>query len=125
MTWQIECQPAVSEYLGLKAVGVRNRDYENSSGLEQRDRSVDRLARMAQVLERMPEHDGGPFAVDVRQLGCQHVGPRRFTLESERLTAVCGERVDQCSIAGPDIQHRAGRCDSIEAARQPAAGMSQ
>lgn len=70
------------------------------------------------MLERMPEHDPRPKAVDVAQLGCSHARPGRFTLETKDFAVEAAKGVEQSSVASSDVQHRTGRRDAVKTARE-------
>ena len=64
MARRVQVQPAIAERARLQAVAVGHRHDHDAARRQQARRVADRLARLGQVLERVPEHDRRPLAVD-------------------------------------------------------------
>ena len=64
---RVEVQPAVAEDPRLEAARVGHRDDEHAAGREQPRGVAHGVPGVRQVLERVPEHDRGPFAADRRR----------------------------------------------------------
>src|SRR5947207_2321941 len=125
MPWKIERKPPITEHSCLQATRVRHGDYQNSVGCQQGCRLADALPRIRQVLKRMPNDNGGPRTVYLGKVSCAYVGPERFALQPQRLTAATFQGIEQCSVTGADIEHGAGRGNTVEASRETGAGAAQ
>ena len=121
----VEVQPLVAKDLGLDGVRVGHSDDNNPAGDEKARCLANRLARIRQVLERVPEDDGGPLPLDFGDRAIDDVGVAGVGLEAHDLAAAGTQRVDQHTFAGADIEDRAVGRDLVYAPGLRGAGPAE
>lgn len=119
MPGEVQAEPAVAEHARLDAARVGRRDDDDTIPVKHAHSLLDRLSRLLQVLERVPEDDRPPGAL--AQAADVHpvvVGVSVVALEPDRRPPSIPERIEQRPIPRPDIEDRARRRDPIEASGQ-------
>jgi hypothetical protein len=125
MAREVEREPAVPERLRLPRADVGHADDEDAAGHEQLRRAPQSLARGAQVLERMPEDDGGVGTLERLDLAGAEVGAGRLALEAGGRTPEPPQRVDEHAVASAHVEDGPRRRDAVKAPGEAAAEAPQ
>ena len=112
---QVEGQPAIAEEAGLEAGRIGHGDDQRPARRQQRCRVAQRLGRLAEMLERMPEDDRRPVPVHLFDLGAADVRPGCVRLEADGFAPVADKGLDEGPVAGSHVENRAGRQDPVQA----------
>ena len=118
MARQVKGKPAIAENAGLEAGRIGHGDDKRPARGQESRRMAQRPGRPAEVLKRMPEDDRRPGPVHVFDLGVADVRPGRMRLETDSITPVAHESIDEGPVAGSHVENRAGRQDPVQTIRK-------
>ena len=105
MARQVEGKPVVAEGPGLKTCGIRHSHHKQPTWGKECCCMAQRMGGPAEVLKRMPEDNRSPGTAHVFDFSVANARSGCVRFQTDGVTAMAHEGVDQSSIASPHIEN--------------------